>query len=86
MNAEPLDSRVQVPVLAVPRDRSLEQVTSVSQLSENSAVAGHIEAFYTYRVNDNITVTPDFYVITKPEHNDNNDPIWVGALRTTFAF
>ncbi|WP_341529272.1 iron uptake porin [Nostoc sp. UHCC 0302] len=46
----------------------------------------HLEAFYTHRINDNITITPDFFVITAPEHNDNNDPIWVGSLRTTFTF
>ncbi|MEH2397787.1 carbohydrate porin [Nostoc sp.] len=37
-------------------------------------------------MNDNITITPDIYLITKPEHNNNNDPIWVGALRTNFTF
>ncbi|MDZ7961866.1 MAG: iron uptake porin [Aulosira sp. DedQUE10] len=46
----------------------------------------HIEGFYTYRVNDNISVTPTLFVITNPEANANNDPIWVGALRTTFTF
>ncbi|MBD2298728.1 MULTISPECIES: iron uptake porin [Nostocales] len=46
----------------------------------------HLEAFYTFRVNDNVRVTPTFYVITSPEHNDANDAIWVGALRTTFSF
>ncbi|BAY40671.1 hypothetical protein NIES2111_50580 [Nostoc sp. NIES-2111] len=46
----------------------------------------HIETFYTYRVNDNITVTPTFYVITQPEHNSANDAIWVGAVRTSFSF
>ncbi|MEH2010332.1 carbohydrate porin [Nostoc sp.] len=37
-------------------------------------------------MNDNITITPDIYLITKPEHNNNNDPIWVGALRINFTF
>ena len=46
----------------------------------------HIEGFYTYRVNDNISVTPTLFVITNPEANSANDPIWVGALRTTFTF
>ncbi|BCL35996.1 iron uptake porin [Nostoc sp. MS1] len=46
----------------------------------------HLETFYTYRVNDNITVTPTFYVITSPEHNSANDAIWVGAVRTSFSF
>ncbi|MBD2165599.1 carbohydrate porin [Calothrix membranacea FACHB-236] len=46
----------------------------------------HIEGFYTHRFNDNISVTPTLFVITNPEANANNDPIWVGALRTTFTF
>ncbi|MBD0387517.1 MAG: carbohydrate porin, partial [Nostoc sp. C3-bin3] len=46
----------------------------------------HIETFYRFRVNDNISITPIFYLITKPEHNDANDAIWVGVLRTSFAF
>ncbi|BAY66115.1 hypothetical protein NIES22_62280 [Calothrix brevissima NIES-22] len=46
----------------------------------------HIEGFYTYRFNDNISVTPTLFVITNPEANSNNDPIWVGAVRTTFTF
>ncbi|MBL1177231.1 iron uptake porin [Pantanalinema sp. GBBB05] len=46
----------------------------------------HLEAFYTFRVTNGISITPDFYLITKPEHNDANEPIWVGAIRTTFSF
>ncbi|WYL93398.1 MAG: iron uptake porin [Gloeotrichia echinulata IR180] len=46
----------------------------------------HIEGFYTYRVNDNISVTPTLYVITNPAGNSANNAIWVGAVRTTFTF
>ncbi|MBD2437733.1 iron uptake porin [Nostoc sp. FACHB-110] len=53
---------------------------------EDPDTALHLEAFYTFRVNDNIRVTPTVYVITNPEHNDANDAIWVGALRTSFSF
>ncbi len=45
-----------------------------------------IEVLYSYPVNDNIAITPGFYVILNPEHNSNNDSIWVGAIRTTFKF
>ncbi|BAZ37031.1 hypothetical protein NIES4101_29520 [Calothrix sp. NIES-4101] len=53
---------------------------------EDKDTSLHIEAFYTFKLNDNISVTPNFYVITSPEHNSNNSPIWVGALRSTFRF
>ncbi len=69
-----------------PKVTSSDYRNSAGLLREDPSTSLHLEAFYTYRVNDNITVTPDFYVITKPEHNDNNDAIWVGALRTTFSF
>jgi hypothetical protein len=46
----------------------------------------HLEGFYRFQVNDFISVTPGVYVIMNPEHNNNNDDIWVGLLRTTFSF
>jgi hypothetical protein len=45
-----------------------------------------IEALYRYPVNDNITITPGFYVVLNPNHNANNETIWIGAIRTTFKF
>ncbi|MEM1170080.1 MAG: iron uptake porin [Cyanobacteria bacterium P01_H01_bin.35] len=46
----------------------------------------HIEIFYRYAVNDFIAITPGLFVITNPNHNDNNDTLWVGSLRTQFRF
>ena len=46
----------------------------------------HVEAFYRYRVNDNISVTPGVLIIFNPNNNPNNDTITVGVLRTTFSF
>lgn len=46
----------------------------------------HIEAFYRWQVSDFISITPGFFVITNPEHDDNNDTLWMGAVRTTFSF
>jgi hypothetical protein len=46
----------------------------------------HLEGFYRFQVNDFISVTPGVYVILNPEHNNDNDDIWVGLLRTTFTF
>lgn len=53
---------------------------------ENEGTSYHIEGFYRYRVTDNVDVTPGVMVILNPEHNDNNDPLWVGVLRTRFSF
>ncbi|MBW4501125.1 MAG: iron uptake porin [Scytonema hyalinum WJT4-NPBG1] len=46
----------------------------------------HLEALYKLQLSDNIAVTPGVLVILNPEHNDNNDAIYVGTLRTTFTF
>jgi Carbohydrate-selective porin, OprB family/S-layer homology domain len=46
----------------------------------------HLEALYKMQLNDRIQVTPGLLVIFNPEHNDNNEPIYVGTLRTTFSF
>lgn len=46
----------------------------------------HLETLYRMQLSDNIAVTPGLLVIFNPEHNDNNDTIYVGTLRTTFTF
>jgi hypothetical protein len=48
--------------------------------------AYHIEAFYRLPINDNVSVTPGFWVILNPENNSSNDTHYVGVLRTTFDF
>lgn len=51
---------------------------------EDSAL--HLEAFYRLQVNDNIAITPGFFIITNPEHDRSNEPVYVGTIRTTFEF
>ncbi|BAZ82975.1 iron uptake porin [Sphaerospermopsis kisseleviana CS-549] len=46
----------------------------------------HLEGLYKMKVSDNILITPGLLVIFNPDHNDNNDTIYVGTLRTTFSF
>ncbi len=46
----------------------------------------HLEAFYRYRINDNISVTPGVFVLFNPEHNSANATQLVGLIRTTFTF
>jgi hypothetical protein len=46
----------------------------------------HLEAFYRIRLTDNITITPGVIFIFNPRHNEANDDITIGVLRTTFAF
>jgi Carbohydrate-selective porin, OprB family/S-layer homology domain len=46
----------------------------------------HLEVFYRVQANDNISITPGLLIITNPEHNDSNDTIYLGIVRTTFRF
>lgn len=46
----------------------------------------HLELFYNYKVNDNLSLTPGVFVLFNPEGNENNDTTTVGVLRTTFSF
>ncbi len=46
----------------------------------------HLEAFYTFRISDNITITPGVFWLTAPNHDERNDDVVIGALRTTFNF
>ena len=57
-----------------------------SDVARNRNTSYHLEGFYRFQVNDFISVTPGVYVILNPEHNNRNDDIWVGLLRTTFSF
>ncbi len=57
-----------------------------SDVARNRNTSYHLEGFYRFQVNDFISVTPGVYVILNPEHNNKNDDIWVGLLRTVFSF
>ncbi|MEG4024415.1 iron uptake porin [Microcoleus sp. S13C4] len=46
----------------------------------------HVEVFYRWQVNDNISVTPGLILIFQPGHTPDSDPISVGVLRTSFSF
>ena len=46
----------------------------------------HVEGFYRYRLNDNISITPGLLVIFNPEHNSSNATEYIGTIRTTFVF
>ncbi|GAB4536972.1 MAG: iron uptake porin [Pleurocapsa sp.] len=48
--------------------------------------AFNLEAFYRFPASDRIAVTPGLLVIFNPEHNNDNDTIYVGTIRTTFSF
>jgi hypothetical protein len=46
----------------------------------------HVEGFYKYQLNDNISVTPGVIYITSPNGESEDDDALIGVLRTTFTF
>ena len=46
----------------------------------------HLEAFYKYQLNDNISVTPGVIWVLNPGQNTNNEDVVIGTVRTTFTF
>ncbi len=74
---------VGVPPKATSNNFRLTPVTARRQDSDTSL---HLEAFYTFRVTNKVSITPNIFVITNPEQNSTNSTIWVGTLRTNFSF
>ncbi|MCV3216072.1 iron uptake porin [Plectonema radiosum NIES-515] len=60
--------------------------SSINEISRDRDTSYHIEAFYQYQVSDNISITPGVIWLTAPDHNNNNNDVVIGALRTTFSF
>jgi predicted PhzF superfamily epimerase YddE/YHI9 len=60
--------------------------TATGAQREDDDTSYHLEGLFRFQVNDNISITPGIIVIFNPEHNSNNDTVFVGALRTTFRF
>lgn len=52
----------------------------------DSDTSFHLEVFYRFQANDKISITPGLLIITNPEHNNSNDTIYLGVVRTTFSF
>ena len=61
------------------------RVTS-SNVRRERDTSYHIEAFYRFQVNDNISITPAVWVVVNPENDSRNDTQWVWLLRTGFNF
>jgi len=46
----------------------------------------HIEAYYKYRLSDNMSITPGLIWLTAPNHDARNSDVFIGVLRTVFYF
>lgn len=62
------------------------KLSDIDSGSSDPDTSLHIEAFYRLQLSDNIAITPGLFVITNPDHNSDNDTLWVTTLRTQFRF
>jgi len=60
--------------------------SSINEIDEDNDTSLHIEAFYQYQINDNIAITPGIIWLTAPDHDSDNDDVFLGVIRTTFSF
>ena len=60
--------------------------STIDNLPEDEDLSLHLEAFYQYRVNDHLSVTPGVVWITAPDNNSDNEDLVIGTIRTTFSF
>lgn len=60
--------------------------TATGGLLADTGTSIHVEGFYQYRVNDNISITPGIIWLTAPDHNSANSGAIIGAIRSTFTF
>lgn len=61
--------------------------SSIVNLDADSDRALHLEAFYQYQVNDNISITPGVVWITEPDGDiQDGEDLIIGTFRTTFSF
>jgi Carbohydrate-selective porin, OprB family len=59
-------------------------VTNDAALASSSL---HLETFYKYKLNDNISITPGLIYLTNPNQvRDNGNGALIGTIRTTFTF
>jgi hypothetical protein len=49
-------------------------------------VGFHVEGFYRLQLTDNLSITPGVIFLTAPNHDNNNDGVVIGTVRTTFTF
>ena len=69
-----------------PKVTSSDGIDLEGRDSTDSDTSLHIEALYQLAVSDNIAITPGVIWLTAPDHNDDNDDVVVGVVRTTFKF
>ena len=62
------------------------KLTDIDNGEDDPDTSIQFQLFYDYQITNNINITNGFFVETKPEHDDRNEPLWVIITRTTWRF
>ncbi|OLP17343.1 hypothetical protein BST81_16195 [Leptolyngbya sp. 'hensonii'] len=84
VGVEPRVAGATFPTITVANNGSLAAGTTITSVDRDTSL--HVEGFYQYRVNDNITITPGLIWLTAPNHDARNAGAVIGVIRTTFTF
>jgi hypothetical protein len=60
--------------------------STINNVPKDDDFSLHVEAFYQYRVNDYLAVTPGVVWIAAPDNDLKNNDLVIGTIRTTFSF
>jgi carbohydrate-selective porin OprB len=75
------------PRLTATSNDTLAQAIGLPAGQRKDRDAGlHIEAFYRIQLNNNVSITPGFFWLTAPNHDERNSDAVIGVIRTTFLF
>lgn len=72
--------------ILVGMEPRLTRIDSSVNDEADSDTSLHLEAFYRYRLTDNIDITPGVIWLTAPDHDASNDDVVIGVVRTRFFF
>jgi hypothetical protein len=67
-----------------PRTAIYQRAIGGTAFGQDAAL--HVEAFYRFALTENISITPGLIWLSDPGNNNDNDSVFVGALRTSFSF
>ncbi|WP_449416230.1 iron uptake porin [Phormidium nigroviride] len=71
---------------SVPGNRAGYDTKDLVRRIPDRTTPFHIEAFYVYRLTDNILLTPGLIWLTAPNQSNKNPDVVIGTLRATFLF
>jgi Carbohydrate-selective porin, OprB family/S-layer homology domain len=77
---------MQPKVVSTSNDRVAAAIGLPGGIRRDRDTGFHIEAFYTMRLNDAISITPGIIWLTAPNHDARNPDAIVGTIRTAFVF